>query len=457
MCSCTLYRTEEPKFNRRHLLVLDPNDKLPDVLPELTPFGWHGVKAQNAKSALELLDKYAIHVVVAAVETQAEKLTILAKSISRIKSQYPKLRWLAVTEGILDQYGCALLCANFSDYFHRPLDWSRLNDVLGHAWGMAKLDGKNPAPSHTPQYLPSINGENSCLHKLRTDLEKLGPSDGTVLISGETGSGKGLCAKWLHYLSHRQNGPFVTLNCGALPPSLIQSTLFGYEKGAFTGAEKRYIGLLEQAHGGTLFLDEIADLPLELQVNLLHFLDDKQILRIGAHKAETVDCRLLFASHQDLETAVEEGRFREDLFHRINVLRLHVPSLREYLTDIMLLARSFLDAEQSRHTKLNFSEDAIYAISHYSWPGNVRELQNRIRRAAVMAETETISTQDLGLEQISDSQPKKNLPLQRHELDSEILFKAIVDNKHNISAAARQLNISRTTFYRLIKKCQIEL
>ncbi|WP_258405940.1 sigma-54-dependent transcriptional regulator [Shewanella acanthi] len=446
---------ELASFNQRQLLILDPHEKLPDVKQQLAPFDWFVLTALDAQSALKIMDNYQIDVAIATVDAKPLHLKELTENLSKIKVFHPKLRWTAITEGQLNRDCKHILAEHFNDYFHQPLDWLRLNDSLGHAYGMAKLNGKTLASSLYPQTLPPILGKHPSLQKLRKDLDKLGQSDQTVLISGETGTGKGLCAKWLHHLSARHEGPFIALNCGALPPTLIQSTLFGFEKGAFTGAEKRYLGYLEQAQGGTLFLDEIADLPLELQVNLLQFLDEKHIYRIGSTQAQAVDCRLLFASHQDLETAVEEGRFREDLFHRINVLRLHVPSLREYMSDIMVIAELFLAQEHPSYPLLSFSDEAKHAIKHYAWPGNVRELQNRIRRGAVMAEPPSISPRDLGLEELITS--RRQNPSENSLLNAENLLKAIIDNKHNISAAARQLNVSRSTFYRLIKKCQIKL
>lgn len=443
------------RISRRNILVLDPVDGLPDIAAELAPFGWHCFKAQQARDALTLLGQYDIRVIVAVIETSSHRCQ--AREIADIQRKHPKLQWLAVTDGILDTSCSWLLSANFIDYYHKPLNWCRFNDSLGHAWGMSQLARDNPTVAIDGAPLTAIEGKHPLIQTLRRDLEKLGRSDDTVLLSGETGSGKGLCAKWLHFLSHRRQGPFVTLNCGALPASLIQSTLFGHEKGAFTGADKRYIGHLEQADGGTLFLDEIADLPLDLQVNLLHFLDDKQIMRIGACHPQTVNCRLIFASHQDLENAVDEGRFREDLYHRLNVLRLHVPSLREYKSDIIPMAERFLQNIPGNASSLVFSNQALNAIQNYNWPGNVRELQNRIRRAAVMAEGSEISAKALGLDRIKEHNPDAELAKQRDNLDAEVLLKAIADNRHNISAAARQLNISRTTFYRLIKKCQIQL
>jgi len=479
------------RASQRELLVLDPNNDLPDICENLSGYGWHCLKVSTAFDALKLIDQYQIKIAVVMVHPGANDR--LAEDIFSIQQDYPLLHWLAVSKGMLDQSCSWLLTVNVIDYFHLPLDWQRFNSVLGHGLGMVQLgpeaedgdaaegtkpliaalkqnlkkfvvsDATGAAPTSTSktacqsQLLPDIQGKHPLISGLKRNLEKLAATDETVLISGETGTGKGLCAKWLHRLSSRAKGPFVSINCGALPASLIQSSLFGHEKGAFSGAERRYIGHLEQANGGTLFLDEIADLPLDLQVNLLQFLDDKHIFRVGGSKPVAVDCRLLFASHQDLESAVEEGHFREDLYHRMNVLRLHVPSLRDYLDDVMLLAERFLDDCTVSSNQLAFGDDAVQAICSYNWPGNVRELQNRIRRAVVMADGPLLSADHLGLKPAMLHRLNGDLASQREELDTEVILKAISDNRHNISAAARQLNVSRTTIYRLLKKCNIQM
>jgi DNA-binding NtrC family response regulator len=253
----------------------------------------------------------------------------------------------------------------------------------------------------------------------------------------------------------------ITINCAALPASLIHSELFGHEKGAFTGAQSRYIGHIERANHGTLFLDEIGDLSLDLQVNLLQFIEDHRIERLGGHQQLEIDCRILFASHIDLENAIDEGRFREDLYHRLNILRLHVPSLRDRKQDMPSLTEVFLGhyAPEGKHFLL--SDEAQTMVQAYDWPGNVRELKNRLQRAIVMADSPIIAPEDLGIVQAIARQNmvgnEAELAGKRTETDTELLLAAIERNNHNISAAARELNISRTTFYRLVKKCQIKL
>ncbi|MDF0534287.1 sigma-54 dependent transcriptional regulator [Shewanella sp. A32] len=440
---------------KRYFLLLDPEGCLQQCRQKLQNTAWRCVPVDNAAQALQAIHKYNIQVAVATINTSNQHF--LANEIDTIHQQFPCIYWLGISDTPLNKDNSWLLSANFVDYYHLPVDWCRVINAIGHAWGMAQLCPTIPALSSKNPVIPDIQGDHPILQALRRNLQKFGAADETVLLSGETGSGKGLCAKWLHQLSKRSDGPFISVNCGALPSGIIHSTLFGHEKGAFTGADKRYIGQIEQANGGTLFLDEIADLPLDLQVHLLHFLDDHTIMRIGSNTPLKVDCRLLFASHQDLESAVDEGRFREDLFHRLNVLRLHVPSLREYRSDIMLLAQQLLDDCLGADKNMVFSDDAVKAICSYSWPGNVRELRNRIHRAVVLTDNKIIQAQALGLSANTIVESCEALNLQRAKLDADLLLKAVTENNNNISAAARQLNISRTTFYRLIKKCNIQL
>nr|WP_283105605.1 sigma-54 dependent transcriptional regulator [Shewanella schlegeliana] len=312
---------------------------------------------------------------------------------------------------------------------------------------------------HLGQKTPLL-GDSHLINKLRDNITKVAASDESVLISGETGTGKGLCAHLIHSQSARKRGPFITINCGALPQSLIHSELFGHEKGAFTGADKQYIGHIERANKGTLFLDEIGDLTLESQVNLLQFLEEHIIERLGGNRNIAIDCRIIFASHVNLEIAVEEGRFREDLYYRINILHLNAPSLREHKEDIPQLVSEYLDLFCPEHQKYTIAPKALDTMLAYEWPGNVRELKNRVHRGIIMANSEQLSAADLGIK-VTNIKPDEDdvVDLAQHRvvIDTELLLDAIKRNNHNISAAARELKISRTTFYRLIKKCKIKL
>jgi DNA-binding NtrC family response regulator len=302
----------------------------------------------------------------------------------------------------------------------------------------------------------SILGTSAEKQALVRDLFKIANVDMPVLIIGETGTGKELSAREIHRRSDRHDGPFVVVNCAELPPTLIHAELFGYEKGAFTGATRRKIGYLEQAGGGTILLDEIGDLPIDLQVLLLRFLQQKTIRRVGGVDDIHVDARVIAATHVDLPAAVREGCFREDLYHRLNVLRTHVPALRERNGDIDILADYFFDkySSEAKCSARGFSSAAGQAMRQYHWPGNVRELMNRIRRALVMCEGRMIAIRDLGI-------PRNRLPAKvdletleqaRERAEREAIAAALLQAGGCAKQATDLLEISRATFYRLLEK-----
>jgi DNA-binding NtrC family response regulator len=297
-------------------------------------------------------------------------------------------------------------------------------------------------------------GASSQMQHVYREIRKVAGNNAPVLISGESGTGKELAAQAIHERSPQADGPFIAVNCGALPANLIQSELFGHEKGSFTGAHQRKIGRIEVASGGTLFLDEIGDLPMELQTNLLRFLQEKTIQRVGGREDITVDVRVIAATHVNLEKAVHEGSFREDLYYRLNVLQIKMPALRERIGDVPLLAqyifRRFAD-EKGRRVK-GFSEDALHTMNQYDWPGNVRELINRVRRAMVMCDKFLISPVDLGLERRTNSRTVVTLSEARDKAEIDTIRIALAQNMGNISLAAQQLGVSRVTLYRLMEK-----
>lgn len=344
----------------------------------------------------------------------------------------------------------------FHDYHTLPLDITRLLDTLGHAYGMAQV--KNLVVAHDGELGEyEMVGTSPTMQKLFSNIRKIGSVDAPVLIAGESGTGKELAALAIHERSTRAGEPFVAVNCGALPTNLIQSELFGHEKGAFTGAHQRKIGRIESAASGTLFLDEVGDLALDLQVNLLRFLQEKTIERVGGIDKIVVDARVIAATHVNLETAVKEGRFREDLYYRLNVLHLEVPALRDREGDIELLARFFFDKfskEKNRNVK-GFRRDALQTINDYGWPGNVREMINRIRRAMVMCENRLITSADLGLDRRASQRRLVTLDEARTKAEKETIQFSLRSNRNNVSQAARQLGVSRVTLYRLMEKYEI--
>ncbi len=301
-------------------------------------------------------------------------------------------------------------------------------------------------------------GSSAAMLAVQASLHKFAPVDLPVLVTGETGTGKELAARALHEMSARRGRPFIAINCGALPASLVQAELFGHEKGAFTGASARRIGLFEAADTGTIFLDEIGDLPLDAQTNLLRVLQEGTLERVGSHHSIRIDVRVIAATHIDLEDAVAHGRFREDLFYRLDVLRLHMPPLHERGADVELLAKHFLAQfrEQHRVRARGFDASARRQLHAHRWPGNVRELMNRVRRAAVVSESELIDAHAL---QLADAAAANGDGLDgvRVHAEREAILTTLRDSGFNVSECARRLRVSRVTVYRLCKKHRLEL
>lgn len=346
-----------------------------------------------------------------------------------------------------------LIVQHFFDFHTWPIDAERLNHTLGHAFGYSELQNK-PDRSPAGRHDMALVGQSSAIQQLRRQIRKVAQVSAPVLIAGESGSGKELTARAVHNHSSRSKGPFIAVNCGAIPASLIQSELFGYERGAFTGAAREKRGLIESAASGTLFLDEIGDLPIELQANLLRFLQEGHINRVGSSQSLAVDVRVIAASHMNLELAVKAGRFREDLLYRLNVLPLLVPPLRERKDDLETLANHFFEVfSHDKNPRLTgFNSRAMHAIRAYDWPGNVRELINRIRRAMVMSEGRLITPDDMGLSDEVHARSGEALVDARIRAERDAIHGCLQDSGNNISRAARDLGISRMTLYRLMEK-----
>ena len=346
-------------------------------------------------------------------------------------------------------------------FFQKPVDPELLGFIVERAYRLHELEMENRALAHNEQRAPLAGGiatSPQMLQVCRT-AEKVAPTDATTLILGESGTGKELLARGIHDLSSRAAKRCVALNCAAIPETLLESELFGYERGAFTGATKQTRGNIEYADGGTLFLDEIGDLPLSLQAKLLRFLQERVIVRLGGRDEIPVDVRVVCATHQDLEQLIKDGRFREDLYYRVSEVTVRLPPLRERDGEAVVLAKHFLDLHARQHKKpvLSLSNDALSAIEGYHWPGNVRELENRVKRAVIMAEGKQITAEELELDS-TDAEPMPfNLRQIREQAESQALRRAIRHVNGNISQAAELLGITRPTFYALANKYKLDL
>ena len=346
------------------------------------------------------------------------------------------------------------------DYIHKPVQLEVLKVILQRATYLYELDRENQVLQQEgrDECFGDMLGTSPPMQRIFTIVRRAAPSDVPVLITGESGTGKGLVARAIHRYSGRQAGPFVSINCGAIPENLLESELFGHEKGSFTGAHMQRKGRIESAEGGVLFLDEIGELPLSLQVKLLHVLQEQRIVRVGGREEIPVNARVIAATNRDLGQAIQAGAFREDLFYRLQVVTIVVPPLRERGEDIVLLAQAMLRQYASELKKkiAGFTPQAIKSIEGHDWPGNVRELENRIKRAVVMAEGNRIAPEDLEISTVGIKAGGQSLRDARESIEKEFIQRTLAKHRGNISKAATELGISRPTLHGLLTKYSIE-
>jgi DNA-binding NtrC family response regulator len=444
----------------RHVLYYDPISEH-TTLQELSKLNgdWVIHPFSSPKDALSISQNHKIQVGLVRFPNQIEESIL--RQVENMINMKMKVKWIALLDRtLLENQSVSRIIANgFFDYLSLPLDDHRLVYALGHAWGMAEIGLAEEAEATESPDLEMV-GTSPPMRALFGLIRRFAQVDIPVLVTGETGTGKELVSRAIHDHSSRAKFAFVAVNCGALPQNLIQSELFGHEKGAFTGAHQQRIGRIEAASGGTVFLDEIGDLPVELQINLLRFLQEKTFERVGGTKSLTADVRVIAATNVNLEKAVREGRFREDLFYRLNVLHVHLPPLRERQHDIELLAKFFFEKfsnERKASVVKGFSQQAMKCILEHDWPGNVRELINRIRRAIVMCENKFILPSDLGLEEKETGVNPPDLKSIRGANEKEAILETLEKTNFNISKCAASLGISRVTLYNLIRKYGIEV
>ena len=341
------------------------------------------------------------------------------------------------------------------DFYQKPFDPEIMGLAVQRAFRLHALQQENRRLQQSQDTsMQGIISRDPGMLKLCRSVEKVAPSDATVLLQGESGTGKELLAKALHQLSPRASKRFVAINCAAIPENLLESELFGYEKGAFTGASKQTRGKIEIADGGTFFLDEVGDLPLPLQAKLLRFLQERVVERLGGREEIPVDVRIVCATHQNLKKLIEDGRFREDLYYRLSEIVIAIPPLRERPGDATLIAHALMQkfCAQEGRSLLGFEQDALDAIEGHPWPGNVREMENYMKRAVIMAEGVKIGAEDLGLVQVSGTPEPVNLRQVRDEAERKAIIKVLSRVDGNIVSAAALLGVSRPTLYDLINR-----
>ena len=446
----------------RPLLIVDDD---PGLLRQLRwAFSDHKVyPASTRQEATDLVRKNPVPVAIVDLglppdpDGASEGLAILAD----ILTIAPAAKVIIATGNETREHALRAIALGAYDFYQKPIDIDVLQLIVARAERIFDLEAENrrllEATAASP--IDGIIASGPEMLTVLRNIEKMAPTDVAVLLRGESGTGKELLARAVHKLSARAREPFVSINCAAIPETLLESELFGYEKGAFTGALKQTIGRIESADRGTLFLDEIGDVPLPMQVKLLRFLQDQVVERIGGRNPVQVDVRIVCATNQDLNLMMAEGRFREDLYHRLNEVTVQVPPLRERAADVVVLASFFLNrfATEYGRSARGFSATALAALRDHPWPGNVRELENRIKRAVVMTDGPLLSAADLGLTTPGEDTQSLTIRDARARAEREVLQLALAQAGSNLSKAAKLLGISRPTLYDLMQQHRIGL
>ncbi len=383
------------------------------------------------------------------------------KTLKQILQLSPRAKVIVVTGNDDRENAIEAVALGAYDFYQKPVDTDVLDLIISRAFRLSQLEKENiKLQQQIQEPLSGVVGASKQMLELSKIVEKIAPTDVTTLILGESGTGKEVFAKAIHQLSNRADQPFVAVNCAAIPESLLESELFGYEKGAFTGAAKSTKGKIEYAEKGTFMLDEIGDMPLSLQSKLLRFLQERTIERIGGRNLIAVDVRIICATHQDLQVLIDEGRFRSDLYYRISEITINIPPLREREGDAIVIATHLLQrfCELNHKQITNFSKEAARAIEAYHWPGNIREMENKIKRAVIMCDGNTINIDDLELQAPPEevSMPL-NLQEVRDAAESLAISRALKYSDNNISSTAKLLGVTRPTLYALIKKFNINI
>jgi two-component system NtrC family response regulator len=382
------------------------------------------------------------------------------QALQEILSLAPLTKVIVVTGNNDKENALKAISMGAYDFYQKPIDSDTINILIQRALNLTRLENENRLLSTTKPSMGRIIGNSEAIQGISRKAEKIASTDITTLLLGESGTGKEVFARSIHEHSQRKDNNFVAINCASIPENLLESELFGYEKGAFTGANKTTIGKVETAKGGTLFLDEIGDMPLGLQAKMLRFLQERVIERVGGRSEISVDVRVICATHRDLPGMVKDETFREDLYYRVGEISILIPPLRDRDEDVVLLARTFLNQykEEYGNKVKGFSDHAIKAMLAHKWPGNIRELQNKLKSAVVLAEGTLIEPDDLGLSLSSDETEQTTLNLRevRELAESKAIRRAFHQSEQNMSRTAELLGVTRPTLYALIDKYRLD-
>ncbi len=446
------------KSSRPSLLLIEDDEDLRQQLKWALSSEYEIREAGDRTTALQIVNKELIPVAIldlglpphpgSAVEGLAALEDMLHTN--------PSLKVIMATGNTDRQNAFKAIALGAYDFLEKPVEVDVLKGVLERAYYLFRLERENLAlrQNQDQSDFEAIIGSSAPMQKVFEIIRRVANSDISVLITGESGTGKELIAHALHNQSDRRVNPFVAINCGAIPETLLESELFGHEKGSFTGAHARRMGRVESAHKGTLFLDEIGELPSALQVKLLRVLQERCVERIGGRESIEVDIRVVAATNMDLERAMAEGRFREDLYYRLNTITVNVPPLKDRGGDILLLADRLLQriAGAARKKLMGFTRDSKIAIERYHWPGNVRELENRIKRAVAMADGSRVTPDDLELDTQNMGYSGTTLKQAREAVERELIQRTLEKTGGNVTRAAGELGVSRPTLHELISR-----
>jgi two-component system NtrC family response regulator len=377
--------------------------------------------------------------------------------LTEILTAKPEAKVIVLTGSTDNNHALQAIALGAYDYYQKPIDADVLNIILQRAFKLSQLEQENKALKASSYQQADIIGNSEAIQKACRTVEKIAPTEITTLLLGESGTGKEVFARAIHRQSPRAGKPFVAINCASIPENLLESELFGYEKGAFTGAVKTTLGKIECANGGTLLLDEIGDMPLSLQAKMLRFLQERVIERVGGRSEIEVDVRVICATHRDLQDMVAAQSFREDLYYRISEIVLRIPPLRNRGHDIILIAKALLHRfNQEYKTQIQgFTPCATEALLSHSWPGNIRELQNKLKSAVILSESKLINAEDLGFRATTNKSSFQTLRQIREQAESEGIRQAYVLANSNLSKTADLLGVSRPTLYALIDKYKL--
>jgi two-component system NtrC family response regulator len=446
-------------MDRTKILIIEDDEFVAQQMKWALAADYSVFLAEDRVSGLELVRREHPSVVTLdlGLPPSAGDTTEGFRALGEMLQSDPLLKIIVITGQDEQQNALEAIRQGAFDFFCKPVDMASLKTVIGRAAFIHELEKKNhQQPGGSEDSFEGMLGKCPKMQSVFQSIRKVAATDAPVLISGESGTGKELAARAIHRLSARKNGPFVAINCGAIPETLLESELFGHEKGSFTGAHIQREGRLEAANKGTLFLDEIGEITPALQVKLLRFLQEHTIERVGGRRPISLDVRVICATNVDLQRAMAEGKFREDLYYRIGVVNISMPALRDRNGDIGLLAEHFLQRIAAEYKKtLGFNKKARQVLETYHWPGNVRELENRLRRAVIMAEGKQVTPQDLSLDGPYGEYEAMGLNKAREAIERDLIERAIARNRGNLTKCADDLQIARSSLYELIEKLGI--